>query len=131
MNLQDLECHMLELQSKDLNRRGVLRRLIQEYCRQGEVEKALKAKQEFEVSGYEFSAGTLAVLFDLMVRVGNLDEAERSLRKLNQIAPNFVLDEHKMIDFAALLVSKNHIEGRSLMFIAWFKSSPLLCNLKM
>jgi leucine-rich PPR motif-containing protein len=83
------------------------------------VEKALKAKQEFEASGYEFSAGMLAVLFDLMVRVGNLNEAERSLRELNQLAPNFILDEHKIIDFAALLVSKNHVEGRSVMFIAW------------
>jgi pentatricopeptide repeat protein len=97
----------------------VLRRLIQEYCRQGEVEKALKAKQEFEASGYEFSAGMLAVLFDLMVRVGNLSEAEESLSELNQVAPNFILDAHKIIDFAALLVSKHCIEGRSVMFIAW------------
>lgn len=110
MSLQDLECHLLELQSKDLNRRGVLRRLLQEYCRRGDVEKALKAKQEFEASGYEFSAGMLAALFDLMVRISNLNEAERSLRELNQLAPNFILDEHKIIDFAALLVSKNHVE---------------------
>jgi leucine-rich PPR motif-containing protein len=119
MSLQDLEYHLLELQSKDLNRRGVLRRLIQEYCRRGEVEKALKAKQEFEASGYEFSAGMLAVLFDLMVHVGNLNEAERNLRELNQLAPSFVLDSHKIIDFAALLVSKDRVEGRSVMFVAW------------
>jgi leucine-rich PPR motif-containing protein len=119
MSLEDLECHLVELQSKDLNRRGVLRQLIQQYCRRGEVEKALEAKQEFEASGYDFSAGMLAALFDLMVRVGNLNEAETSLRELNQSAPNFILDEHKIIDFAALLVSKNRVEGKNIIYIVW------------
>jgi hypothetical protein len=41
---------------------GVLRRLIQEYCCQGQVEKMLVAKEEFEASGYEYSAGMLAML---------------------------------------------------------------------
>ncbi|XP_021925064.1 leucine-rich PPR motif-containing protein, mitochondrial [Zootermopsis nevadensis] len=110
MSQEDLECHLVELQSKDLNRRGVLRRLIQEYCRQGKVEKALKAKGEFEAAGYEFSAGMLAMLFDLMVRVGNLDEAETNLKELNRVAPNFVLDEHKIIDYATLLILKHRTE---------------------
>lgn len=104
----------MELKSKDLNRRGVLRRLIQEYCRQGQVEKVLVAKEEFEASGYEYSAGMLAMLFDVMVRFGNLDEAETSLRKLNVLAPDFILDEHKVLDFAMLLVSKNHIKGKNV-----------------
>jgi len=115
MDLEDLECHLTELKSKDLNRRGVLQRLIQEYCRRGQVEKALVAKGEFEASGYEYSAGTLAVLFDVMVRFGNLDEAEASLRKLNVLAHDFVLDEHKVLDFATLLVSKNRIKGTNVL----------------
>jgi hypothetical protein len=116
MSLEDLECHLVELDSKDLNRRGVLRRLIQEYCRQGKVEKALKAKEAFTAAGYEFSAGMLAMLFDLMVRVGNLDEAETSLRELNQLAPNFVLDEYKIIDYATLLILKHRTEGKNISY---------------
>jgi leucine-rich PPR motif-containing protein len=115
MSLEDLECHLVELQSKDLNRRGVLRRLIQEYCRQGNVEKALKAKEVFQAAGYEFSAGMLAMLFDLMIRFGNLDEAEKNLRELNQVAPNFVLDEHKIIDYATFLILKHRTEGKNII----------------
>jgi leucine-rich PPR motif-containing protein len=115
MNLEDLECHLVELRSKDLNRRGVLRRLIQEYCRQGQLEKVLVAKEEFEASGYEYSAGMLALIFDLMVRFGNLDEAEASLLKLNSIAPDFILDEHKVLDFATLLVSNRRVKGRNMV----------------
>lgn len=105
----------MELRSKDLNRRGVLRRLIQEYCRQGQLEKVLVAKEEFEASGYEYSAGMLALIFDLMVRFGNLDEAEASLLKLNSIAPDFILDEHKVLDFATLLVSNRRVKGRNMV----------------
>lgn len=108
----------MELQSKELNRRGVLRRLIQEYCHQGQVEKVLVAKEEFEASGYEYSAGMLAMLFDAMVRFGDLDEAEASLRKLNSLAPDFLLDEHKVLDFATLLVSKNRVKGKNMA--AWY-----------
>jgi leucine-rich PPR motif-containing protein len=115
MSLEDFECHLVELESKNLNRRGVLRRLIQVYCQQGNVEKALRAKEAFQAAGYEFSAGMLAMLFDLMLRVGNLDEAEESLRELNQVAPNFILDEHKIIDYATSLILKRRIEGKNIM----------------
>ena len=118
MDLEDLECHLVELKSKDLNRRGVLRRLIQEYCRQGQVEKLRVAKDQYEASGYEYSAGMLAMLFDVMIRFGNLDEAEASLRKLNGLAPDFVLDEHKVLDFATLLVSKKRVEGTNV--VPWY-----------
>ena len=104
----------MELKSKDLNRRGVLRRLIQEYCRQGQVEKMLVAKEEFEASGYEYSAGMLVMLFDVIVRFGNLDEVEASLTKLNGLAPDFILDELKVLDFATLLVLKKRVKGTNV-----------------
>ncbi|KAJ9588803.1 hypothetical protein L9F63_017914, partial [Diploptera punctata] len=110
MIVEDLESHVVELKSKDMNRRGVLRKLIQEYCRQGDIQNALKAKKEFEAAGYKFSAGMLASLFDLMIQAGNLEGAEQSLQDFKQHAPQLVLDEHKVIDFATLLVSKGHFE---------------------
>lgn len=110
MLVHDLESHLVELKSKNMNTRGVLRKLVQEYCRQGDVENALKAKEEFEASGYKFSAGMLAKLFDLMVQTGNLEEAEKSLEDFKQHAPEIVLDDYKVVDFATLLVSKGHFE---------------------
>jgi len=82
------------------------------------MDKLLVAKEEFEASGYEYSAGMLAMLFDVMVRFGNLDEAEASLRKLNVLAPDFILDEHKVLDFATLLVSKKRIKVKNVA--SWY-----------
>lgn len=42
MVTSQLEAHLIELESKSMNTRGVLRRLLQEYCRQGKIEEAKK-----------------------------------------------------------------------------------------
>lgn len=45
MNLEELECHLIELRSKNMNTRGVLRRLLQEYCRVKAFDRALEVAQ--------------------------------------------------------------------------------------
>lgn len=42
MVLSQLEAHLIELESKNMNTRGVLRKLLQEYCRQSKIEDAKK-----------------------------------------------------------------------------------------
>jgi len=122
----------MELKSKDLNRLGVLQRLIQEYCHKGRAEKMYVAKEEFKASGYEYSAVVLATLFDILFHFGNPDEVEASLRKLNGLAPDFILDEHKVLDFATLLVSKNVMPccliGVCLHFRGFCSDNPLKLN---
>jgi leucine-rich PPR motif-containing protein, mitochondrial len=45
MNLEELEAHLIELKSKQMNTRGVLRKLLQIHCRNRNVERALQIKK--------------------------------------------------------------------------------------
>nr|CAD7571092.1 unnamed protein product [Timema californicum] len=106
MNIEELECHLVELKSKGLNTRGVLRRLLQLHCRHGNLERALAIKQEFEAAGHEFSAGMIACMFDAHVRFGSLEDAQAYFKELTTSAPSFTLDHFKVVDFATMLVTK-------------------------
>lgn len=56
------------------------------------------------------SAGMKAAIFDLHVKLGELEQAEMALAELNKSSPNFTLDEFKIIDFATLMVYRNKID---------------------
>jgi ribosomal protein L29 len=45
MNVEELEAHLIELKSKQMNTRGVLRKLLQIHCRNRNVERALQIKK--------------------------------------------------------------------------------------
>jgi hypothetical protein len=51
--------------------------------------KMLVTKEKFQASVYEYPAGILAMLFDMKVRFGNLDEAEASCSLWSQILVHF------------------------------------------
>lgn len=51
-----------------------------------------------------------AAIFDLHVKLGELDLAEIALADLNKTSPNFTLDEYKVIDFATLMVYRKKID---------------------
>ena len=51
-----------------------------------------------------------AAIFDLHVKLGELDLAELALADLNKSSPNFTLDEYKLIDFATLMVYKKKVQ---------------------
>lgn len=110
MNLEELECHLKELESKNLNTRGVLRRLLQLCVREGKLERALEIKYKCDALKVDISPGMLASVFDLFVRIKRLDDAAASIRKLNQKFPGFLIDEHKIVDYAAALAEVGNIE---------------------
>lgn len=56
------------------------------------------------------SAGMKASIFDLHVKLGELELADDALADLNKSAPNFLLDEYKVIDFATLMVYHKKID---------------------
>lgn len=56
-----------------------------------------------------------AAIFDLHVKLGELDLAELMLADLGRTAPNFVLDEFKVIDFATLMVYRKKISQAFLL----------------
>jgi len=75
MNLEELECHLTELQSKGLNTRGVLRRLLQLTVREGRLERALEVKKRCDELKVDISPGMLACTFDLYVRTKKLERS--------------------------------------------------------
>uniref|UniRef100_W8AAS6 Leucine-rich PPR motif-containing protein, mitochondrial n=1 Tax=Ceratitis capitata TaxID=7213 RepID=W8AAS6_CERCA len=110
MSLEELECHLVELESKGMNTRGLLRRLLQLCVRDGRLERALEIKEKCDKLQVQVSAGMLASTLDLYIKVKDLPNAERSLKRLQQEFPDFSLDEHKFIDYAALLVHNKQLD---------------------
>lgn len=110
MNTEELECHLKELEAKNMNPRGVLRRLLQMLIREGNHERALEIKDKCDKLKVDISPGMLASIFDLYVQIKDIPKASETLRKLNHTFPGFLLDEFKVIDFAAVLVENGNID---------------------
>ncbi|XP_041975636.1 leucine-rich PPR motif-containing protein, mitochondrial [Aricia agestis] len=110
MDEAGLESHLRELEAKGLNTRGVLRRLLQRHVRRADLPAARRVADKCRAEGVELSAGMRAAIVELHVRVGELDAAELALAELRRAAPNFTLDEHKLLDLAALAVRHHRLD---------------------
>lgn len=110
MNLEELERHLGELQAKNMNTRPILRRLLQMLVREGRYERALEVKKRCDELKVNMSPGMLACVFDMYIHTKDLQKANATLQKLHKEFPAFLLDEFKIIDFAALLVETGDIE---------------------
>ncbi|XP_053615995.1 leucine-rich PPR motif-containing protein, mitochondrial-like [Plodia interpunctella] len=110
MDEASLRAHLNELEAKGMNTRGVLRKLLQVYCKEGNLHAAKQIADRCQKEGVFLSAGMKAAIFDLHVKLGELEEAEMCLADLNKTAPNFSLDEFKIIDFATLMVYRHKID---------------------
>uniref|UniRef100_A0A182MJ40 Pentacotripeptide-repeat region of PRORP domain-containing protein n=1 Tax=Anopheles culicifacies TaxID=139723 RepID=A0A182MJ40_9DIPT len=111
MNYDELECHLVELEQKKLNTRGVLRRLLQLSVREGRYKRALELKQKCDQAKVDQSSGMLASIIELYTKVGDPVQAGRTLEQLRKQFPGFIVDEHKIIDYAALLVERGQLDG--------------------
>ncbi|KFB41413.1 hypothetical protein ZHAS_00008998 [Anopheles sinensis] len=111
MNYDELECHLVELEQKKLNTRGVLRRLLQLCVREGRHKRALELKQRCDQAKVEQSSGMLASLVELYTKVGDPEQAGRTLEQLKKQFPGFIVDDHKIIDYAALLIERGQLDG--------------------
>ncbi|XP_063710144.1 leucine-rich PPR motif-containing protein, mitochondrial [Culicoides brevitarsis] len=110
MNLEELECHLTQLQSKNMNIRGCLRRLLQLNIRANRLERAMELKLLCDKNKIEMSPGMLAGCFDMYVRVGRLEEAENTFFTLQTNYPTFIIDSHKIVDFAQMLVKEGKFD---------------------
>ncbi|XP_063616303.1 leucine-rich PPR motif-containing protein, mitochondrial [Cydia splendana] len=110
MNEEGLKAHLSELEAKGMNTRGVLRRLLQQYCKEGNLTAAREIIDKCQKEGIFLSAGMKAAIFDLHVKSGELELAELALADLNKSSPNFTLDEFKVIDFATMWVCRKETE---------------------
>lgn len=121
MAIEDLECHLLELQEKKLNTRGTLRRLIMYYSNIGNTEKMEKYRNHFTAANYEESIGMKSTLFYSFVKSGNYEAALNLYKEIKKINENFTLDDFKIIDLATLLVKNERISAAWDVFQAEIK----------
>lgn len=110
MNLEQLECHLLELEHKNMETRGVLRRLIQMHSNTGNLKRVEELKNKIIEKGYEESPGMKSSRMHSFVQSGNLTAAFDLYHEIKSLHPNFNLDSFKILDLAALLVSENKFE---------------------
>lgn len=110
MDATQLECHLIELQSKGMGTRGVLRRLIQEHTRLGNPKRVRQLQQMFSDGGHTETPGMQAKKLHSQVVANNLKMAWDTYTTLKNEHPLFHLDEYKVIDLATLLVKDGQIE---------------------
>uniref|UniRef100_A0A1A9WFX4 Pentatricopeptide repeat-containing protein-mitochondrial domain-containing protein n=1 Tax=Glossina brevipalpis TaxID=37001 RepID=A0A1A9WFX4_9MUSC len=109
MTLDELECHLVELEAKGMNTRGILRRMLQLSVRDNRLKRALELKQKCDHLKVHTSPGMLASITEMYVKLKDLNNAQQCLSKLQEDYPGFLVDEHKFIDYAALLVQNNQL----------------------
>lgn len=87
MTVDELECHLVELEAKQMNTRGVLRRLLQVCVRDNRLERALEIKNKCDKLKVQTSPGMLASIFEMYCKLDDLDNAQKSLQVLQQTYP--------------------------------------------
>ncbi|XP_023011712.2 leucine-rich PPR motif-containing protein, mitochondrial isoform X1 [Leptinotarsa decemlineata] len=107
MTLEELECHLLELQEKNMETRGVLRRLIQLHSRLGNAQRAEQLRQIFSEAGYIETLGMKSSMMHSYINGGHLEPALDTFKEINKLDPNFNIDSFKLLDLATLLVKAN------------------------
>ncbi|XP_075723303.1 leucine-rich PPR motif-containing protein, mitochondrial isoform X2 [Rhipicephalus microplus] len=110
MGIEELEAHLLELQSKGMNTRGALRRLLLLHCRFRHVERALSVAEQLRQDNCTFTGAMHAQLLDLFVSIGDLERARDHLEKVWEVDPSFRLDNYKLLGLAALESSRGHTD---------------------
>nr|XP_037275574.1 leucine-rich PPR motif-containing protein, mitochondrial-like [Rhipicephalus microplus] len=110
MGIEELEAHLLELQSKGMNTRGALRRLLLLHCRFRHVERALSVAEQLRQDNCTFTGAMHAQLLDLFVSIGDLERARDHLEQVWEVDPSFRLDNHKLLGLAALEASRGHTD---------------------
>ncbi|XP_059475977.1 leucine-rich PPR motif-containing protein, mitochondrial-like [Neocloeon triangulifer] len=103
MDVEELEAHLVELKSKSMNTRGVLRRLLQAHCRLKNVDRALQIKKEMDSLRFELSPGILSSLLSLYTEMEDVASATEILHQIQEY-PRFALDWFKIVDFCRLKV---------------------------
>lgn len=105
--MEELECHLTELISKNMESRGVLRRLILEYCRLGNSGRVQQLQEKFVEFGYRESAGIKGVMLHTYIQNGHLNQALDTYTVIKSNHPEFKVDEFKIVDLATVLVKND------------------------
>lgn len=116
MNYDELESHLSELQGKQMNTRGVLRKILQMAVKEKRYEQALQWKQRCDEVSMDYSPGMVASCIELYTKLGKAAEAKEMWNTLETKFPNFTIDEHKAVDYANLLITLDQLgEARQIL----------------
>lgn len=110
MTVEQLECHLLELESKNMETRGILRKLIQVHNSAGNRERVAVLRKKFMSRGYNESPGMKSSIMQNYIQLKNLPAALDLYQEIKLLYPTFKLDSFKVIDLAALLVENGKTE---------------------
>lgn len=110
MTVEELECHLLELENKNMETRGVLRKLIQVHSSTGNHKRATELRNKFISLGYTESAGMKASVMYNYVQLKDLSAALDLYQEIKLLYPRFRMDNFKAVDLAALLVENGKTE---------------------
>ncbi|KAG5894067.1 hypothetical protein JTB14_003926 [Gonioctena quinquepunctata] len=116
MTEDELECHLLELQEKNMETRGVLRKLIQLHSRFGNSKRVEQLRQIFQEAGYVETAGMKSSVMHSYITGGHTELALDMYKEIKEIEPTFSLDNYKIIDLATLLVGGDRFAEAIEMF---------------
>ncbi|GAV05755.1 hypothetical protein RvY_15835 [Ramazzottius varieornatus] len=106
MSVDELEDHLQELTSKNMNTRGVLRRLLVEHSRLRNVKRAEEIKAQLDGGNFEYSGAMYAQMMDMYTAQGNLDKALQLQKQAQNIDKSFVPDAYKFMNLATLMIKK-------------------------
>ncbi|XP_012272284.1 leucine-rich PPR motif-containing protein, mitochondrial [Orussus abietinus] len=108
MSIEDLECHLIELKSKNMNTRGVLRKLFLKYCNRDNVEKVENLLKELEAEKHSWSLGMKAAYINFCLNNNMIEKAVSSIKEL-QNCSEFKLSGYKIINCAIKLIKGNKV----------------------
>lgn len=110
MNVEQLECHLIELTNKNMETRGVLRRLLQAHSRAGNYVRVEQVRKLIEQAGYKESPGMLALRLQHRIKTHDFASALNLFDKLKENFPDFRIDEYKIINLATILLTEGRFD---------------------
>jgi pentatricopeptide repeat protein len=105
MDIEDMECFLVEVKNKNYPVKQVLRKLFKAYCDENKFEKAEMMKRELDACGYKWTFGMKMHLFELYVKRDQLDYARIILSDISNTT--FKIDKVKILTYAIALVKAN------------------------
>ncbi|GAB6020657.1 hypothetical protein CHUAL_003327 [Chamberlinius hualienensis] len=104
MSVKELESKHEELKLKNVNAKGVMRRLLILYCRQKNVSKALEMKSELDALDFVYSPLVYAALMDVYTYNNDMEKALECKKLIYDADQSFRIDDHKILNLAALMI---------------------------
>lgn len=109
MDVPALESHLIELETKGMSTRGVLRRLFLDYARQKDLTNLTRVKEKLDQAGFQYSNGMSALLMDTYAVNNQLENALEIYDNLIRQA-DFKMDSFKLNNLIRSMVERGKVD---------------------